>query len=115
MPGVNLPWPGVAAVPVRVARSSRPRALIADGAVLVGAGEHLGAVGGDGELAERQQFELLGQLQDLDKALGEQRLVFAAKGAEGVAVNGNEAGGIAKAKLAERATSEAKAEQEEGW
>jgi hypothetical protein len=37
-------------------------------------------------LTELEQFELLGQLQDLDEALGQQRLVLAAEGAEVVVV-----------------------------
>jgi hypothetical protein len=49
-------------------------------------GQHLGAVGGDGQLPDLEQFELLGQLQLLDEALGEQVLVFAAEGAEGIVI-----------------------------
>ena len=45
------------------------RPLVADGAVFAGVGQYFGAVGGDGELAELEQFELLGQLQDFDEAL----------------------------------------------
>ncbi|MGV1015722.1 MAG: hypothetical protein ACOYB4_12205, partial [Methyloceanibacter sp.] len=54
--------------------------LVADGAVFAGVGQYLGAVGGDGELADLEQFELLGQWQHLDEALGEEGLVLAAEG-----------------------------------
>jgi len=63
-----------------------PGARVAHGAVFAGAGQDLGAVGGDGELAQLQEFELLGQLQDLDKARGEQGFILAAKSAERVVV-----------------------------
>ena len=61
-------------------------ARAAHGAVFAGVGEDLGAVGGDGELAELEHLELLGQLQHLDETLVEQRLVLAAEGAARVVI-----------------------------
>src|ERR1017187_977874 len=61
-------------------------ALAAHGAVFAGVGQNFRAIGSHGELAELEHFELLGQLQDFDEALGEQRWVFPAKGAKGVVV-----------------------------
>lgn len=59
---------------------------VADGAVLAGVGLNFRSVGGHGELAELEELELLGQLQDRNEALGEQRLIFPTKGAERVVV-----------------------------
>jgi hypothetical protein len=60
--------------------------LVADGTVFAGVGQNLGAVGSHGELADLKPFELLGQWQNLDEALGEEGLVFAAEGAERVVI-----------------------------
>ena len=63
-----------------------PGPLVAHGAVFARVGQRFGAVGDDGDLAELGHFQLVGQLQDFHKALGEERLVLPAEGADRVVV-----------------------------
>jgi hypothetical protein len=70
---------------------------VADGAVFAGVGEDFGAIDGDGDVADLEDFGAGGELENLVKGVGEEVFIFAAELADrvviGVGVAGEETDG----------------------
>jgi hypothetical protein len=84
---------------------------VAHGAVFAGVGEDLGAVDGDGDIANLQDLGAGGEFEDLMEGGGGRRFVFAAELADGVVVGvgvgGEEAhGDVFKGERFDAATGE---------